>query len=134
MKINAFAAAALVLAGVMPAVALAQELAKPTGEVVLTITGSIANKNTEDSAEFDMAMLAALPATTFKTTTIWTEGANEFTGVSLKALSEAVGMTGSKITATAINDYAIEIPMTDAVEGGPIIAYAMNGEFGNGAL
>ena len=32
------------------------------------------------------------------------------------------------ITATAINDYAVEIPMSDAVEGGPIIAYHTNGE------
>jgi hypothetical protein len=29
--------------------------------------------------------------------------------------------------ATAINDYTVEIPMSDAVEGGPIIAYLMDG-------
>ena len=30
--------------------------------------------------------------------------------------------------ATAINDYAVEIPVSDAVVGGPIVAYFLNGE------
>jgi hypothetical protein len=29
---------------------------------------------------------------------------------------------------TAINDYMIEVPVSDAVEGGPIIAFEMDGK------
>lgn len=31
------------------------------------------------------------------------------------------------LTARAINDYSVEIPLADAVEGGPIVAYERNG-------
>ncbi|RYH00523.1 oxidoreductase, partial [Salipiger sp. IMCC34102] len=34
---------------------------------------------------------------------------------------------GGTLLATAINDYTVEIPVSDAVEGGPIIAYQMDG-------
>ena len=32
------------------------------------------------------------------------------------------------LRATAINDYTVEIPVSDAVEGGPIIAYSVDGK------
>lgn len=105
---------------------MAAGLAKPTGEVVLSISGAISNTNVDGRADFDMEMLKALPVTSFKTSTIWTEGVNSFTGVSLKALMDAVGATGSNLHSMAINDYAVEIPATDAVEDGPILAYTMN--------
>ncbi|SIN77374.1 molybdopterin-dependent oxidoreductase [Vannielia litorea] len=105
----------------------AQELAAPEGEVILTLSGEIATTNAGDTAQFDLAMLEALGTETIETTTIWTEGTNTFEGVSLKALAEAAGFEGGTLRATAINDYAVEIPVTDAVEGGPIVAYRMNG-------
>jgi len=50
-----------------------------------------------------------------------------FEGVSLKALVAHLGLEGSTLRATAINDYAIDIPITDAVEGGALVAYRLNG-------
>ncbi|MBS8228430.1 molybdopterin-dependent oxidoreductase [Vannielia litorea] len=105
----------------------AKELATPEGDVLLTVSGEITNTNAGESAQFDLAMLEALGTETIETTTIWTEGTNTFEGVSLKMLAEAVGFEGATLRATAINDYAVEIPLTDAVEGGPIVAYRMNG-------
>jgi len=104
----------------------AAELAAPKGDVVLTISGAITNTNGNGTASFDMDMLKALPATTFKTGTTWTVGVSSFTGVSLAALVSAVGATGNNLHSIAINDYAVEIPVTDAVEDGPILAYAMD--------
>ena len=106
----------------------AAELAAPEGDVILTVTGNIATMNTEDSAQFDMAALMAMEPTTFATTTPWTEGTTEFTGVELADLVELLGVTGGVIKATAINDYTIDIPLTDAVEGGALIAYHRDGE------
>ncbi|MFZ5962528.1 molybdopterin-dependent oxidoreductase [Thalassococcus sp. BH17M4-6] len=121
-----FPALALVIATALPA--LAQPLAAPEGEVILTVSGALEVTNVDGTAQFDLEMLEAMDATTFETTTIWTEGAHSFTGVSLAKLVERLGLEGETLRATAINDYAVEIPVSDAVDGGPILAYRMDGE------
>jgi hypothetical protein len=104
----------------------AADLAKPVGEVILTVSGAIANTNGEGKAAFDLDMMKALPVTTFKTKTTWTEGAKAFTGVSLQALLAAAGSSGTVAKAIALNDYGVEIPVSDAVADGPIVAYLMD--------
>ena len=106
----------------------AETLATPTGEAVLTISGQVAITNQDGVAVLDRAMLEALSPTTFTTTTIWTEGTQSFVGVSLAAFLSEVGVSEGNLKATAINDYAVEIPVSDAVDGGPIIAYMRNGK------
>jgi hypothetical protein len=106
----------------------AADLPARDGAAILTVTGEIAVTNEGDAAVFDRAMLEALPAATIRTTTIWTDGVQEFTGVPLAALLETVGVEGGTIRATAINDYTVDIPVSDAVEDGPIVAYLLNGE------
>ncbi len=115
-------------AGFVAAPLAAETLPPPTGEVILSVTGDISVRNDGDSAVFDMDMLRGMGEVTFATTTPWTEGVQEFTGVSLHTLAERLGVASGSIKATAINDYAIDIPVTDAVEGGPILAYLQNGK------
>ncbi len=112
-RIHSFTAAITIVIGLaLPAVA---------AETVLTVTHN-------DQAEtFDRAALEALGAQEIKTTTIWTEGVQTFVGVSLHNLAEEVGIDTGTLRATAINDYTVEIPVSDAVENGPIIAMRMNG-------
>ncbi len=117
----------LCLVVLVPGVVPAGDLASPAGEVLLTVTGEIANTNDGEMAIFDRAMLEALGPVTITTTTPWTDGAQTFTGVPLVALTDAVGAGGDVLQATAINDYAVAIPRDDWVEGGPIIAYLNNG-------
>lgn len=105
----------------------AETLPAPTGEVLLTITGEITQTNDGDAALFDRAMLETLDPVTFTTSTIWTEGPQEFTGVPLKTLMETVGAEADSLAATAVNDYAVKIPDSDWIEGGPIVAYLQNG-------
>ncbi len=107
---------------------VAETLPQPTGEVVLTVTGDIGVTNQGNSAVFDAAMLQALGEVSFDTTTPWTEGTQTFTGLPLHALMEALGVGEGTLVAKAVNDYSIEIPVTDAVEGGPIVAYLHNGK------
>ena len=121
-----FPALALVAATALPL--FAEELATPTGDVILTVSGPLETTNVDGTAQFDLEMLEALDATTFETTTIWTEGEHSFTGVSLDLLVDRLGLEGETLRATAINDYAIDIPLSDAVEGGPIVAYRMDGD------
>lgn len=120
--------AALPLAACTALPLFAEDLAKPQDEVLLTVSGSVDVTNVDDTAQFDLEMLETLDATSFETSTIWTEGTHRFTGVSLDALADRLNLQGATLRATAINDYAVEIPLSDAVEGGPIIAYRMDGE------
>jgi hypothetical protein len=120
--------APLAFALCVAAPALAEDLPAPTGDILLTVTGAISVMNQGDAAVFDLDMLKAVGEVTFKTTTPWTEGEQSFTGVPLEALMQAVGVAGGTLTAKAINDYAIEIPVSDAVADGPIIAYLQNGD------
>lgn len=106
---------------------LAQTLAAPQEEVLLTVSGNVANTNTTDTAQLDLALLESLDRTTIETSTIWTEGTQIFEGVSLSVLVDALGLEGQTLRATAINDYAVDIPMSDAVEGGAIVAYKLDG-------
>jgi len=113
----------------IPQVAGAATLPQPEGEVVLTLSGQIATPNDPSgSALFDLAMLAALEPVTISTSTIWTQGVQEFTGVRLSRLLAAAGASGTVLHALALNDYAVDIPATDAVEDGPIVAYLLNGK------
>ena len=121
----ALAAAALASA---PA-ALADMLAKPTGDIVLTIGGKIGKENAPGQADFDLDMLRAMPAAKFSTSTPWTEGAVEFEGVLVKTLFDAVGASGKSIKAAALNDYIADVDVKTVIEAGAIIAYRMNGEF-----
>lgn len=108
--------------------ALAQDaLPAPTGEVILTVTGEIGRTNAGKTATFDLAMLQALDPVTVTTSTIWTDGPQEFRGVSMARLMQEVGATGTMIAASALNDYTVQIPMTDAVEGGAVLAFEANG-------
>jgi hypothetical protein len=105
----------------------AEELATPTGEIVLTISGNIAQTGPDGTAQLDMEMLQALPQRSFETSTIWTEGETSFDGVPLSVLLEWIGAEGETVRATAINDYAVEIPVDSISALAPIVAYEMDG-------
>ncbi|KEP71182.1 oxidoreductase [Thioclava dalianensis] len=126
---SVFAPALALVIALASAPAMAEPLPKPTGPVLLTISGDIEITNTDEgTAAFDLAMLREIGQSEIETTTIWTEGRHRFTGVSLKALLERVGAKGKMLKATAINDYSVEIPTSDAVRNGPIVAYEMDGQ------
>ena len=120
--------AALILA-LWPLTALpAAALDAPKGPVVLTITGHIANANSNGSATFDMAMLEALKGRNASMETPWTEGFTKFEGPLLRAVLEAAGAKGKALKIIALNDYAADVPMEDATELNSILAVKMNGE------
>lgn len=93
-----------------------------TAETLLTV------RHGDEVIEFDREDLEMMGVVTIETETIWTEGAQTFTGVPLVELIEELEHTSGAILASAINDYTVEIPVSDAIEGGPIIAYLNNGE------
>lgn len=118
----------LLLALGTAAYAEAETMPAPQGPVILTVSGDLMTIDTDGIILFDRAALTDLPPTTFETSTIWTDGVHSFTGVSLHTLAQTLGVHDGQFLATAINDYTVEIPVSSAVEGGPIIAYLMDGE------
>lgn len=118
-------AAALAVCGAFPA--FSDELAPPTGEVLLTVSGAISVTNGDGTTSFDQALLDSLPQYSFTTSTIWTEGTATYSGVLLKDLLAAVGATGTVIQATALNDYQISIPVADVADDAPLLAYLADG-------
>ncbi|WP_198038335.1 molybdopterin-dependent oxidoreductase [Skermanella stibiiresistens] len=106
--------------------ALAGTLAAPAGPVVLTVTGKIDNTNAPSAAQFDLAMLEALPGRVARVTTPWAEGVNDFKGPLTRALLEAVGARGTKLKVTALNDYSAEVPFEDFMKFDVILAVKKN--------
>ena len=117
-----------VLAVATSGIVRAEDLAAPSGAVVLTVSGAISKPNTGHEAAFDLAMLEALPKKEIRTTTPWTDGVTTFEGFALKDLLGAVGATGETLHAVALNDYATDLPASDA-ERGVVIAYKVNGDY-----
>lgn len=115
------------LCAIAPAHA-ADPLPEPTGRVILTVSGAIEIKNSENGADFDRDMLNALGLEEIVTTTAWTDGPQTFRGVRLQTLLERLGASGTTVTATALNDFVTSFPVTDATQYGVLLASEMNGE------
>jgi hypothetical protein len=109
--------------------ARAEALPKPSGPVLLTVTGRIRNANADGAARFDRAMLEAVGVHRLATSTAWTEGRTEFEGVLARDLLDAVGADGSSVLATALNDYAVTIPLDELRRYPVLLALKMDGQY-----
>lgn len=110
------------LAGLSLAALPALALDAPKERPILTVSGKIGEKNAGDVARFDMKMLEALPQHSFTTRTPWYDKPVKFTGPLLSDLLAAVRASGTTLSAVAINDYKISIPVTDAMQQPVIVA------------
>lgn len=100
-------------------------VAKVTDEgTLLQVTGRIAG----GTAFLDREALYALPITTLETSTVVTDGKHSFTGFLMRDLLERLDAEGDCVTAVALNDYAVDIPMADFYDFDVIVAYRMDGE------
>ena len=123
-----FTGLVVLLTGSVANNARAENLPLPQDPVILKVSGNIRCTNAPDGAQFDRAMLAALEAQTIDTETPWTDGVNRFEGPAIRALLDLVGAKGSQIRVSALNDYAVDIPISDFDTYGAILAMKMNDE------
>ena len=93
--------------------------------VLLTVSGRL---GAPAPRELTLPDLEALRPHSVRTTTPWTDGVQEFTGVRLRDLLAAVGAQGHTLAMTALNDYTVEIPASDASAYDVIVAYRRNGQ------
>lgn len=109
-------------------VAPAHALETPQGKIVLSIGGHVSQTNAAGRADFDMAMLAALPQHSFTTSTPWFAGTKKFTGPLLRDVLAAVGAQGKVLRAVALNNFKIDIPADDVMQFPVIVARLMDGK------
>ena len=102
---------------------------EPVGPVILTVSGNIDGVGAGPVVRLDRAMLEALGTTKLKTSTAWTAGEEEFEGVLVRDLLEAVGAEGTLVIATALNDYVATIPLRELYDYPVLLALKMNGEY-----
>jgi len=91
---------------------------------ILEITGRIAGGD----VKLDRAALEALPPAALVTSTVVTDGQHHFTGFLMRDLLNHLDAKGDSVTAVALNDYAVEIPISDFYEYDVIVAFDMDGQ------
>src|SRR5260221_3978701 len=108
--------------------ALAGTLPAPQERSILEVTEKITTTKAGTGAECDLPMLERLGISRLKTATAWTEGQPVFEGVLVRDLFNQVGASGEKVTVVALNDYKVDIPMSDFKNFPVILAYRMDGQ------
>ncbi|CAN7278612.1 molybdopterin-dependent oxidoreductase [Rhizobium sp. LjRoot30] len=81
------------------------------------------------SITFDRNQLEAMGLVSVKTSTPWNEGVVDFQGVPLTLLLEKANAKGETAIVTALNDYSVDIPISDFSTFGTILAVKRNGEY-----
>ena len=109
--------------------AVAETLPTPSGEPILSVSGTIAQTNAGAEALFDRDMLEALGTVWFETTTPWDKERVRFEGVPLGRLLDRLGASGSRVIAVALNDYSAELPIADIRKHNVLLALKRNGEY-----
>lgn len=128
MRFILAAALSLALSLTVGAAVAQDALAKPTGDVVLTVTGKISVKNNGDAADFDMAMLDKLPQATIVTVNDWVDKKHTYKGPIGSDLFKLLGATGTQLKVVALNDYVTTIPLEDFDKYGLILATSDDGQ------
>lgn len=123
----AFTLPALMAAAVAPRAGAAPAPA-PAGRVILSISGTVSRTNTQGRLDLDMAALEALPQHSFSTATPWYKEPVAFTGPLLREVLALAGADGSKLTAVALNDYKVELPVDDLRRWDVVLARLLDGK------
>lgn len=116
-----------VMGSVLARSARGDTLPPPAEKTILTVTGAITNTNEGSAAMFDRSMLEVLGLDGFETTTPWYDRPVRFDGIRMQRLMQAVGAFGTRVTAIALNDYVVDIPMADFDRYGVLLAMKRDG-------
>lgn len=104
------------------------DIPKPDGAPMLVITGKITKTNVGGEAQLDRKSLQAIGMKKLTTSNQFEPGVHTYEGVLLEDLLTFLGATGTKLIATALDGYSVEIPMYDAEHFPIILAMIRNGQ------
>lgn len=117
----------LLVMPLMVGIAQAQTAVSP--DYILNVAVGIEPRDKVARYGFNLAALEALPKSKVTTTTIWTDGIQEFEGVLVLDFLTHIGVSGGTLEAYAANEYFIEIPLSQVTFEGALIAYKRNGDY-----
>ena len=100
----------------------------PAAPFTLRIDGAIHAPDGGQAIQLDLAALMALPQRTVTTRTPWHDGTMNFGGPRLSDLLEPLKPTGKTLRVTALNDYSVNIPLSDLPRYQPVLAWQLNGK------
>ena len=103
-------------------------LPKASGQVLLTVTGTIERTNADGIAELDRAMLESIGMVEIETITPFTKGPTVFRGILARDLLRYLGAKGEQIEAEAIDLYKVQIPIADFDRFDVLIALEADGK------
>jgi len=107
---------------------LTRTFSPPISPTVLSISGSVTQFNSGEKLLLDRETLFSFEQKDIKTTTLWTDGESTFSGPLLKDVLESAGNFGKVISAIAINEYSIQIPIADIQKYPVILALKQDGK------
>ncbi|WP_170606233.1 oxidoreductase [Ruegeria arenilitoris] len=80
-----------------------------------------------EQKELSLEVLDSLDQVSFSTSTIWTDGIHQFSGVPISSLIQHLNADGELLKLYALNDYSVEMPVAELEEEVPIIATRIDG-------
>lgn len=100
----------------------------PMAQFTLQIDGAISAPDGGQDIQLDAAVLRGLPQYHVTTHTPWHDGAVTFSGPRLEDLLELLKPAGRMLHITALNDYSVDIPLSDLQRYQPVLAWQLNGQ------
>ena len=103
----------------------------PSGEEVLAISGLIAAKNGSGALNFDIPTLERLGLVEYSVDDPWLKDNFTYTGVLMSDLLKYAGIfhTAQSVHLVALDDYQVDIPISDINKWPILLATRANGEY-----
>jgi hypothetical protein len=103
----------------------------PSGEVVLTIDGRIAQTNSGESLQFDMSTLESVGLVQYDVDDPFAKKSIVYTGVLLSELLKVAGAApdATTLTLSALDDYSTDMKISDADKWPVLVATRADGEY-----
>jgi hypothetical protein len=118
---------ALLLSAVIASVSPSVAQTSGTDLPVLVVSGVMSGS--PGSVEYDRDDLEKMGLASIKTSTPWNDGVVDFEGVPVELLLKGAGVSGEIATVIALNDYSVDIPISDFAEFGVILALKRDGQY-----
>ncbi|MFA8386229.1 MAG: oxidoreductase [Pelagibaca sp.] len=95
------------------------------GDTILVVTGNVPG----DEVNLTLAQIEAMGSASIETTTPWHDGQKTFEGVPMGRFLETVGAEGTTAYVHALNNYSMDIPLSDLTEFDAILAFKTDGDY-----
>ncbi len=107
------------------------QIPAPTGEVILTVTGDISQKNSDASLKLDKQGLEAIGLVEYDVNDPFVKKNIRYTGVLLSQILKVAGASpaASTLTLTALDDYSVDMKISDVLKYPFLVALKADGEY-----